>query len=102
MATTNAIQNAIAKVKKMRSDAEKARNRKLIEETNKIEAGLQKQLVIARWEEKNLKLKQEQAAVAKRIAAAREKQKGHKYGSTEKTLRQIGKISKQIGKRLGL
>ena len=102
MATINAIQDAINRVKKLRSNAEKAHNRQVIAETNKMEDQLKKQLVVAKLEERNLKLKQQVAAANRRIDAARSKQRQMKYSNTAKTLRQIGKEAKKIGKRLGL
>jgi len=102
MATINAIQDAINRARKLRTNAEKAHNRQVIAETNKMEDQLKKQLVVAKWEEKNLKLKQQVAAANRRIDTARSKQRQMKYGNTVKTMKQIGKEAKKLGKRLGL
>jgi hypothetical protein len=102
MATINAIQDAINRARKLRANAEKAHNRQVIAETNKMEDQLKKQLVVAKWEEKNLKLKQQVAAANRRIDTARSKQRQMKYGNTVKTMKQIGKEAKKLGKRLGL
>jgi predicted nucleic acid-binding Zn-ribbon protein len=102
MATINAIQDAINRVKKLRSNAERARNKQVVAETNKMEDQLKKQLVVAKLEEKNLKLKQQVAAANRRIDAARSKQRQMKYGNTVKTIKQISKMGKNLGKRLGL
>ena len=98
MASINIIQNAITRVKKTRQDAEKVRNRKMIEQTKEMEAHLQKQLVIARWEEKNARLRAEQAAAQKRIDKAKEKQRGLKYSHVDSTIKELKSIGKQLKK----
>lgn len=102
MPTINAIQNAINNAKALRKKAELQHNAKIIKETRQMEMQLQQQLNIAKIEEKNLKMRQQLMAANKRVEIARAKQRQMKYGNTVKTIKQIGKIGKQLGKRIGL
>jgi len=91
MSTVSSIRATIARLKHKRAEARKKGNLRMIEDTKRREAQLERELVEEKWRERNTAIREKQAALKVRTAAAKKRKFNAKYGGSIKAAKSIGK-----------
>lgn len=91
MSTSAQIKAVIAKLKKARHDYQKKGNKRMIDDTLKREALLEKELVKAEWKERQIKVMQAQRDVKAHQKELDKQKREIQYGPALNTLRSIGR-----------